>query len=162
MRRRLFCRLVALALLPLLSHAAGQGTIAGQYASTANRIIDAALHDDDGYARLATLCDRIGNRLSGSESLLRAVAWSAEEMKNAGLRNVVTPPVMVPHWVRGKESAAILSPVERPLHMLGLGMSVGTPPEGITADAVVVADFAELTNLGGKGEWQNRRIQRAV
>ena len=33
-----------------------------------------------------------------------------------GLRpNVVTPPAMVLHSVRGKESAAILSPVEKPL-----------------------------------------------
>jgi hypothetical protein len=68
-----------------------------------------------GYERLATLCDRIGNRLSGSESLLKAVKWSAEEMKEAGFTNVVTPPVMVPHWVRVGESAAILSPVEKPL-----------------------------------------------
>ena len=75
MRRRFFCRLLSLALLPLTGNAAGPGAIASQYGSTANRIIDAALHDDDGYARLATLCDRIGNRLSGSESLLRAVAW---------------------------------------------------------------------------------------
>jgi hypothetical protein len=142
--------LLSLALLTLVSQAADQGAIAGQYGSAANRIIEAALHDDDGYARLAVLCDRIGNRLSGSESLLQAVKWSAEEMKKIGLSNVITPPVMVPHWVRGKESAALLSPVERPLHMLGLGMSVGTPANGITADAVVVADFSELANLGTK------------
>lgn len=148
MRRHSFRGL--LLLLPMVCHAADQTTIASQYGATANQIIDAALHDDSGYARLVTLCDRIGNRLSGSESLLRAVQWSAEEMKKAGLTNVVTPPVMVPHWVRGKESGAIVSPVERPLHFLGLGMSVNTPPEGITADAVVVADFAELASLGTK------------
>jgi Zn-dependent M28 family amino/carboxypeptidase len=134
----------------MLGRAADPTNISSRYSSAANQIIDAALHDDDGYTRLATLCDRIGNRLSGSESLLRAVKWSAEEMKKAGLTNVVTPPVMVPHWVRGKESAAILSPIEKPLHMLGLGMSVATPPEGLTADAVVVNDFAELANLGAK------------
>ena len=162
MRRHTFCRLLPLALLPMVSHAADQTSIASQYGSTANQIIDAALHDDAGYARLVTLCDRIGNRLSGSESLLRAVKWSAEEMKKAGLTHVVTPPVMVPHWVRGKESGAILSPVERPLHLLGLGMSVSTPPEGITADAVVVADFAELADLGKKVSRQDRGVQCAV
>ncbi len=150
MRRHTFCRLLPLALLPMVCHAADQTSIASQYGPTANQIIDAALHDDAGYARLVTLCDRIGNRLSGSENLLRAVKWSAEEMKKAGLTHVVTPPVMVPHWVRGKESGAIVSPVERPLHFLGLGMSVSTPPEGITADAVVVSDFAELAILGKK------------
>jgi hypothetical protein len=32
--------------------------------------------------------------------------------------------------------------------MLGLGMSVGTPPGGITAEVVTVADFDELARLG--------------
>ena len=32
--------------------------------------------------------------------------------------------------------------------MLGLGMSVGTPPGGITADVVAVNDFDELAKLG--------------
>jgi hypothetical protein len=150
MRRHTFRSLLPLALLPMVSHAADQNTIASHYGATANRLIDAAMRDDEGYARLATLCDRIGNRLSGSESLLQAVKWSAEEMKKAGLTDVVTPSVMVPHWVRGQESAAILSPVSKGLHMLGLGMSVGTPAAGITADAVVVADFAELQRLGNK------------
>jgi hypothetical protein len=150
MRRHTFCSLLPLALFPMVSNAADQKSIASQYGPTATQIIDAALHDDAGYARLATLCDRIGNRLSGSDNLLRAVKWSAEEMKKAGLTNVVTPPVMVPHWVRGKESGAIIAPVEKPLHLLGLGMSVGTPAEGITADAVVVGDFAELAGLGTK------------
>ena len=45
-----------------------------QYRATANRLIDSALADQDGYAKLAYLCDRIGNRLSGSESLEKAVA----------------------------------------------------------------------------------------
>ncbi len=80
------------------------------------KIIDTALHDDAGYARLAYLCDRIGNRLSGSKSMPSAVSWSAEEMKKAGLTNVVTPPVMVPHWVRGKETGPMFQPIERPLH----------------------------------------------
>ncbi len=69
-------------------------------------------------------------------------------MKAAGLSNVRIIPVMVPHWVRGEESARMLEPLDKPLHMLGLGMSVGTPPEGITADVVAVSDFDELEKLG--------------
>jgi hypothetical protein len=124
--------------------------ITQKYQETANQIIDAAMRDDAGYTKLVYLCDRIGNRLSGSDSLPRAITWAAEQMKKDGLQNVATPLVKVPHWVRGSESGAILSPVSRPLHMLGLGMSVGTPPSGITADAIVVSNFDELTQASSK------------
>jgi hypothetical protein len=138
-----------------LTFAALVGALAAQaqdlnvrYRAQADRLIDAAMTDSQGYDRLAYLCYRIGNRLSGSASLGRAVAWSAEQMKAAGLSNVRTIPVKVPHWVRGAESARMLLPLEKPLHMLGLGMSIGTPPGGITADVVAVSDFSELEKLG--------------
>ncbi len=134
-----------------VSASGADGDLAAKYKGTADRLIDAALADDDGYARLAYLCDRIGNRLSGSAALPKAVEWSAAEMRKIGLENVQTPPVKVPHWVRGQESAMLLSPVERKLHMLGLGMSVGTPAGGLTAGAVVVSDFEALTKLGRDG-----------
>ena len=69
-------------------------------------------------------------------------------MKAAGLSNVRVIPTKVPHWVRGAESARMLAPLDKPLHMLGLGMSIGTPPGGITADVVSVATFDELAKLG--------------
>jgi len=55
---------------------------------------------------------------------------------------------MVPHWVRGEESLEMLMPVPRNLQVLGLGNSVGTLAEGITAEAIVVHNFAELDRLG--------------
>ncbi len=118
------------------------------YRPTAEKLIQASLADTEGYDRLAWLCYRIGNRLSGSPGLERAITWSVEQMKAAGLSNVRVIPTKVPHWVRGAESGRILAPLERPLHMLGLGMSIGTPPGGITADAVAVSTFEELAALG--------------
>jgi carboxypeptidase Q len=128
--------------------AADAPNLTDQYRATADKLIDAALADTEGYNRLAFLCYRIGNRLSGSPGLEKAVAWSAEQMKAAGLSNVRTIPVKVPHWVRGAESARLMAPFDKPLHMLGLGMSIGTPPGGITADIVAVSTFDELTKLG--------------
>ena len=119
-----------------------------EYRERAARIIGAALTSDVAYRRLAWLTDRIGNRLSGSESLERAVAWAVSEMKRDGLDGVRAEKVMVPHWVRGEESLELLEPVSRRLSMLGLGNSVGTPPEGVTAEAVVVRNFDELDALG--------------
>lgn len=119
-----------------------------EYRERASRIIGAALTDDTAYRRLAWLTDRIGNRLSGSEHLERAVEWAVSEMKRDRLDNVRAEKVMVPHWVRGEESLELIEPVSRKLSMLGLGNSVGTPPEGITAEAVVVRSFDELEALG--------------
>jgi Zn-dependent M28 family amino/carboxypeptidase len=143
---------------PLLSIAGGLAVaqfasaqpsgIASQYSERSKKLIAAALADQEGLQRLQYLCDRIGNRVSGSESLERAIQWAAAEMKKAGLENVQTPPVKVPHWVRGKESAFLVEPIQKPLTMMGLGMSVGTPAAGITADVVAVNTFAQLTALG--------------
>jgi hypothetical protein len=120
------------------------------YRGAADGLITAALADRDGYQRLTYLCDRIGNRLSGSAALNMAVTWSVTQMRAVGLEHVQTIPVKVPHWVRGRESAQIIGPVSRSLHMLGLGMSVATPSGGITADAVVVSNFDELTAAADK------------
>ncbi|HTB12000.1 MAG TPA: M20/M25/M40 family metallo-hydrolase [Bryobacteraceae bacterium] len=125
--------------------------LADQYKPVADRLIDAAMADNDGYAKLAYLCDRIGARLSGMPSLDRAIQWSEETMKSDGLSNVHVIPVKVPKWVRGAESAQMIAPENKPLHMLGLGMSVGTPSGGITADAMVVEDFDQLKKLGADG-----------
>jgi carboxypeptidase Q len=96
------------------------------------------------WERLAELTDTFGNRLSGSQNLEQAIAWAAEQMKKDGLEHVRLEPVMVPRWVRGRESAEIVAPVTSPLAMLGLGNSIGTPPGGIEADAIVLRDYREL------------------
>ena len=114
------------------------------YQPTADRIIAAALSDSQAYARLAELADRFGHRLSGSESLERAIDWILAAMQRDSLQNVRGEPVMVPHWVRGRESAEVVLPAARPLPMLGLGGSIGTPRGGITADLLVVSSFADL------------------
>jgi len=54
----------------------------------------------------------------------------------------------VPHWVRGRENAEITAPVKRRLTMLGLGGSVATPADGITAEVVPVGSFEELQKAG--------------
>jgi len=125
--------------------------LAEQYRESSSKLIAAALVDQDAMEKLSYLCDRIGNRLSGSQALDRAVAWAAAQMKADGLSNVVTPRVKVPHWVRGNESASLLEPVNRPLTILGLGGSIGTPKKGITAEVVPVSSFEDLEKRGRAG-----------
>lgn len=121
------------------------------YRETAAKIIDAALTDTGGYEKLSYLCDRFGNRLSGSAALEQAIVWAAAQMKKDGLEHVVTPAVKVPHWVRGKESAELTGPVHKPLHMSGLGGSIGTRKDGITAEVLSVSSFDDLEARGRAG-----------
>lgn len=123
-------------------------SIADQYREAAERIIEATLADNDGYTKLQELCDGIGHRLSGSPQLDQAIHWAADAMRKDGQDNVRIEKVMVPHWVRGDESLTMIQPRRAPIAMLGLGGSVGTPTEGITAQVVVVADEEELAALG--------------
>jgi len=130
--------------VPAVTARAQQAPIAARYRAAADRIIDAALADSGAYRRLAELTDRFGPRLSGSESLERALDWILEQMQQDGLEQVRGEPVMVPHWVRGEESAEMVEPRPRRLPMLGLGGSVATPPGGITAEVMVVGSWEEL------------------
>jgi hypothetical protein len=143
--------LTALLLLTTAAVAQTAPDLATAYKPSADKLITAALADPEGYANLTYLCDHIGKRLSGSESLDRAITWAADLMRSEGLANVTVQPVTVPHWVRGEESGAIIAPVVKPLHLLGLGMSVATPPAGITANVVVVPNFDALAKLGRSG-----------
>lgn len=143
--------LLAFLVMARAASPADEAATAAGYKTTANRLIAAAMKDENGLARLEYLCYRIGNRLSGSEALNRAIAWSTEQMKAAGLANVQTIPVKVPHWVRGAESAEMLEPLHKKIFMLGLGGSPATPKDGIEADVVAVSDFDELAKLGRAG-----------
>jgi carboxypeptidase Q len=131
---------------PAPSLAQGGGSaMARRYKTAADRIIAAAMDDTTAYSRLATMTDTYGSRLSGSPGLERAINWVLARMDDDSLANVRGEPVMVPHWVRGEESATLVSPRAWRLHMVGLGGSVGTPPEGITAPVLVVKSFDDLS-----------------
>ncbi len=132
------------AMLLAASPGFAQSGIANQYGNVANQIIRAALQDSSAFERLSELVDRFGHRLSGSDNLERAIDWILDEMRGDGLDDVRGEPVMVPHWVRGEESAELLEPRSMALPMLGLGGSIGTPAEGITAPVLVVRSFDEL------------------
>ena len=141
-----FC--LALALVAQRDSAA----LVTRYRQAADKIIAAAIADSGAYRRLAELTDRFGHRFSGSESLERAIDWVLEEMRRDGLANVRGEPVTVPRWVRGAESAELVSPIKRPLTMLGLGGSIATPPNGITAEVLVVSTFEELDRRGAEAK----------
>src|SRR4051812_46982320 len=138
----------ALPLLLLALAARAHAQSPETYRAATDRLIDAATKDSAAWNRIAELTDTFGNRLSGSDALERAIDWTLARMKSDGLENVRGEPVMVPHWMRGAESAELVAPRAKPLTILGLGGSDGTPAAGVTAPVVVVSSFDDLTARG--------------
>lgn len=117
---------------------------ASDYEDDAQKIISAALDDDKAFETLTYFADTFGHRLSGSKSLEQSIDWIVKEMKQQPFDRVFTQKVMVPHWVRGKESATLIQPRSIDLPMLGLGGSISTPSGGLQAEVLVVNSFKEL------------------
>jgi carboxypeptidase Q len=146
----------AIALAAGLMLGGGAATAAG-----AGRPLDAAALEDiasrlrteerssqGAYEKLAWLCDRIGPRLSGSPQAAAAVGWGAATLRRDGLKEVRQEQVLVPHWIRGAGEVALVTPVSRPIAALALGMSVATPPEGLTGEVVEVDSMEALKARG--------------
>jgi hypothetical protein len=124
-----------------------------QLVAEIKRVQQAALGSDYAYRQLAHLTNNIGPRLSGSPQAQTAVEYVAAELRKLGLE-VQLEKVMVPHWVRGEESAALIeypgmSPATtQKIVLTALGGSVATSNDGLTAEVVVVNNFDELQALG--------------
>lgn len=141
--------------LPHTSPVLAQGTaadITARYHDVAARIVSTATADSAAWQRMALWTDTFGPRPAGSVALEQAIDWALRELKTQGFENVHSEPAMVPHWVRGEESATLIAPRRLPLHMLGLGGSVGTPSAGITALVLVVSSFDELTRRAAEAK----------
>jgi len=117
------------------------------------QIQQSALGSDYAFKQLAVLTNKIGPRLSGSVQGQSAVDYVASELKGLGL-DVRMEKILVPHWMRGEEKAELVKfPGQVPgttqkIILTALGGSVGTLPNGLTAEVVTVHDFAELQALG--------------
>ncbi|HJX82250.1 MAG TPA: M20/M25/M40 family metallo-hydrolase, partial [Candidatus Udaeobacter sp.] len=116
------------------------------------RLQQAALSSDYAYRQVAHLSNNIGPRLSGSAQAAKAVEYVAGELKTIGCE-VQLEKVMVPHWVRGEETAALVQfPGQAPgttqkIVLCALGPSVATPPNGIEAEVIAIRNFDELKSL---------------
>jgi hypothetical protein len=132
--------------------AGGKSAWTPEQLAAMERLRDAALGDPYALTELRHLTDNIGPRLSGSPQAQQAVDYVAAEMRSLGAE-VTLEKAKVPHWVRGLETAEVLSwpgqpqGVTQKVVLTALGGSVATPPEGLTAEVVVVDDWKQLAAL---------------
>ena len=124
-----------------------------QLSAELKQLRQAAMASDYAWDQLAHLTNNIGPRPAGSPQAGFAAQYVAGEMRKLGL-DVKLEKVVVPHWVRGEETGALVEfPGMAPgttqkVLLTALGGSVATPVQGITAEVVVVNNFDELTALG--------------
>ena len=123
-----------------------------QLTSELKQLEQAALSSDYAWNELAHLTNNIGPRPAGSVQANFAAQYVADELRKLGLE-VRLEKVVVPHWVRGEETGALVAfPGMAPgttqkVVLTALGGSVATPPAGLTAEVVVVNNFDELNAL---------------
>lgn len=115
-------------------------------------IYDQALTRGNAYDWLTYLTNNIGPRLGGSPEAAAAVEYVRQLLDTMGMDTVWLQPCLVPHWERGEPEVGRIVNSSRmgtvDLNVLALGNSVGTGPEGITAEVIEVRSLEELSELG--------------
>ncbi|MDR4954472.1 M20/M25/M40 family metallo-hydrolase [Chryseobacterium sp. ES2] len=113
------------------------------------RISTEILNNGKGYNELRELTKTIGNRLSGSEAYEKSVQWAAQKLRDAGADKVWLQEVMIPVWVRGKESLhiKISNGNWKSMKMLSLGNSEGTGGKDVSGDIIMVKSLEEYDKL---------------
>src|SRR4051812_18413594 len=106
-------------------------------AQSPNRLRDEALSDDVAWNIVEGLTTEVGPRLAGTEAEARARSWAVTKLQSLGFSNVHVEEYRMPVWVRGAESAEIVSPFPQKLAVAALGFSGATGEQGITAPVVM-------------------------
>ncbi|HEX5183937.1 MAG TPA: M20/M25/M40 family metallo-hydrolase [Allosphingosinicella sp.] len=139
------CKPLAIA-LPFLAFAlAAAAPPPPNGSADAERLRDAALAGDHvAWDIVEGLTTEVGQRLAGTEAEARGRAWAVRRLNALGFRNVHVEEDVMPVWVRGAESAEIVSPYPQRLVVTALGRSGATPPDGVTAQVAGFDDIAAL------------------
>lgn len=106
-------------------------------------IIGRALTASQEAEDLRRLTDEIGGRVTGTPAMARAIDWALEAFGAAGLKTYTEGYTMPLTWSEGTTRLEILNATPFPIALVSEGWSAPTPPGGIEADLVPVADGTE-------------------
>ncbi|KAI9297984.1 Zn-dependent exopeptidase [Neoconidiobolus thromboides FSU 785] len=124
-----------------------------------NRLLASTQNNTIIWDRLAEMTDLYGHRITGSKALEDSIDWIQKQARKDGLI-AYTQNVTADYWKRNEESLVYHSPTrgDVKLNFLGLGRSVGTPKDGITAEVVTVVSKDDLKEKGEKGELKKKIV----
>lgn len=136
-------------LIPALALLAACPLLANNDSAMLRQLADEIMLRSTAYENLRFLCKQVGPRLSGSPQAQKAVEATARMLKEAGADTVYLQPCMVPHWVRGEKEKGVVyvGGKQKSLNVCALGMSIGTPANGLKAGVIEVKNFEELESL---------------
>ncbi len=126
---------------------------------------DKALNDKVAWDITEGLTTEIGPRQAGTEAEARARTWSVARLNALGFSNARIEEYQMPTWVRGEETAEIVSPYPQKLILTALGNSASTGPDGMEAEVVYFPTLADLQaapagSLNGKIAFVSHAMHR--
>lgn len=124
---------------PPLFHQLPSGSEACSIAKSCAEVAPAMIRSAMGVSpldeNLRYLTDSIGGRITGTPAADRAVGWSVEAFRHAGVDEVHTEKFMLPvGWSEGQTRVEVTSPNPFPIRLVSTGWSPPTPAGGIAAD----------------------------
>lgn len=162
----MFKLLLCLTLVTTLTNLSAKEYFDEDFLKSVADLRDKALTDSTAYDITESLTTEVGSRLGGSAGDARAVKWAKAKLNAMGFDKVYTQPVTFPKWVRGVETAKIVSPYPHEIKITALGGSLSTPKKGIKGEIVHFETVKDLENadaslVKGKITFISNRMARA-
>lgn len=125
-----------------------------------------ALQDELAYEIVEGLTTEVGPRLGGTEAEARARDWAVKKLDTLGFAKVRVEPFNMPTWVRGSETAEVVSPFPQKLQLTALGNSGSTGDGGIEAEVRFFPTLGALAevpdgSLNGKIAFVSHQMMRS-
>jgi hypothetical protein len=119
-------------------------TVAPETRAAERQLLGDSLLNGQAYEYDRQLADSIGPRLTGSANFQAAVSWAEQQFKALSLSEIHTEEWTIPAAWEPEIAAAgtIVSPVNHTLHIVSLGWSPSTPPEGLTGKVIYVKELS--------------------
>lgn len=125
-----------------------------------------AAQDTLAYDIIEGLTTEVGPRQGGTEAEARARTWADAKLRIMGFSNVRIEGYDMPTWVRGAETAEVLSPFPQKLAVTALGNSGSTGDAGLEAEIAYFPTLDDLRavpdgSLTGKIAFVSHNMQKA-
>lgn len=159
-------QMTAALITSLISTAAFCEALSESTTKNVEKLVALSATGTNAYSIVESLTRDVGPRSAGSAGDRAGVLWALTALREAGLTNVRSERVAVPHWERGETRVSLPDFAASELVAVTLGGSVGTPEEGLRASVVRFESLAELRAaeaelVANKIVYIDQRMERA-